>query len=206
MVVLKRRFKIAKIANLSSVASIHEYKQPEMTQTQKYIDVNVSKAELTAFHKSYGFKIDPELSEDQFYEALWLLHRYKSVFARDINEIKEFTGPPLTLELHTDRKMFKRQYRFNEVDKAEVNRQIDIMEKATVIEPSDTPYYNSPTYLVAKKNGSKRLVVDLRGINSLVRPKLVQLPQIEELLDEITSKNPRFSAVSTHFLHSGKSL
>jgi len=66
------------------------------------------------------------------------------------------------------------------------------MQQANVIEPSDSSYYNSPTYLVAKKNGSKRLVIDLRGINNLVIPKLVQLPEIEELLDEITAKNPQY--------------
>ena len=66
------------------------------------------------------------------------------------------------------------------------------MQQAKVIEPSDSSYYNSPTYLVATKNGSKRLVIDLRGIINLVVPKLVQLPQIEELLDEITAKNQQY--------------
>ena len=84
--------------------------------------------------------------------------------------------------------MFRRQYRLNDADKVEVTRQIQAMQQANVIEPSDSLYYNSPTYLVAKKNGSKRLVIDLRGSNNLVIPKLVQLPQIEELLDEITAK------------------
>jgi len=36
------------------------------------------------------------------------------------------------------------------------------------------------------------MVVDLRGINSLIVPKLIQLPQIEELLETITSSKPRF--------------
>jgi len=84
--------------------------------------------------------------------------------------------------------MFRRQYRLNDADKVEVTRQIQAMQHANVIEPSDSSYYNSPTYLVAKKNGSKRVVIDLRGISNLVIPKLVQLPQIEELLDEITAK------------------
>ena len=42
------------------------------------------------------------------------------------------------------------------------------------------------------KNGSKRLVVDLRGINSLIVPKLVQLPCIDKLLDTITAKKPKY--------------
>jgi len=53
--------------------------------------------------------------------------------------------------------MFKRQYRLNDTDKVEMARQIQAMQQANVIEPSDSSYYNIPTYLVAKKNGTKRL-------------------------------------------------
>jgi len=66
------------------------------------------------------------------------------------------------------------------------------MLDAEVIEPSDTPYYYSPICLVAKKFSEKRLVVDLRAINSLITPKLVQLPRIEKMLDTITVKKPRY--------------
>ena len=65
------------------------------------------------------------------------------MFARDITDIKVCKGPTLTLELHSDRKMFKRQYQLNDADKTEVARQINIMQRAKVIEPSDIPYYNS---------------------------------------------------------------
>jgi len=66
------------------------------------------------------------------------------------------------------------------------------MQKSGIIEPSSSSYYNSPTYFFMKKNGQKRMVVDLRGVNSLIIPKLVQLPQIEELLETITASKPRF--------------
>jgi len=66
------------------------------------------------------------------------------------------------------------------------------MLDAEVIEPSDTLYYNSPICLVAKKSGEKRLVVDLHAINSIIKPKLVQLPNIEKMLDTITAHKPRY--------------
>jgi len=66
------------------------------------------------------------------------------------------------------------------------------MQKADVIESFDDPDYNSPAFLVTKKNGQKPLVIDLRGINSLIRPKSVQLPKIDDLLQDITSKIPVF--------------
>jgi len=93
-----------------------------------------------------------------------MLYRYKSVFARDLTEIKQCKAEPLKLE------SFKRQYRLSEADKLEMGKQIKQMEEAGVIERSSSPYYNSPTYLVLKKSGQKRMVVDLRGLNSLIIP------------------------------------
>ena len=109
-----------------------------------------------------------------------------------MTEMKLSKGEPMKVELHSNRKMFKRQYRLSEPDKVEMNRQIQQMETSGVIEPSSCSYYNSPTYLVMKKNGQKRMVVDLRGVNSLIIPKLVQLPQIEELLETVSSSKPRY--------------
>jgi len=94
-----------------------------------------------------------------------------------MTEIKVCKGEPLELALHSHRKMFKRQYRLSEPDKVEMTRQLRQMEKANIIERSNSAFNNSPTYLVTKKNGTKRVVVDLRGINSLIIPQLVQLPQ-----------------------------
>ena len=92
----------------------------------------------------------------------------------------------MKVDLHSNRKIFKRQYRLSEPDKVEMNRQIQQMQKSGVIEPYSCSYYNFPTYLVMKKNGQKQMVVDLRGVNSLIIPKLVQLPQIEELLETVS--------------------
>ena len=35
-------------------------------------------------------------------------------------------------------------------------------------------------------------MVDLRHINSFIRPKLIQLPKIDDLLDTITALKPKF--------------
>jgi len=94
---LKKGFKLAKIAHLDTIASIHECKKTETTELQGHTEVNVSETELNHFHKSYGFQINPTLPEDRRFEVLRILYRYKSVFARDLTEIRECTGPPLKL-------------------------------------------------------------------------------------------------------------
>ena len=147
-----------------------QYSRPPHTGLESSKQATTSHVNL--HHAVYGFKLSPQLDEAQRYEALELLYRYKTVFARDMTEIQLCKGEPLKLDLHSNRKMFKRQYRLSEPDKVEVDRQIQQMEKAGIIEPSSTSYYNSPTHLVIKKNVQKRMVVDLRGINSLIVPKL----------------------------------
>ena len=199
VVTLKKGLKLAQIENLDTIASIAEYKQAELITPDKNADEKPSKAQLSEFHKKYGFQISESLEEDQRYEVLEMLHRYKHVFARDVTEIKACNGPPLKIDLHTNRKMFRRQFKLNDADKQEILRQIKEMQQADVIESSDNPYYNSPAFLVAKKSGQRRLVIDLRGINSLIIPKLVQLPQIDELLETITAKKTTLSVYDRYF-------
>ena len=88
--------------------------------------------------------------------------------------------------------MFCRQFRLSEEDKQEVAKQNAEMEKFGIIEETETSWYNSSVFVVKKKDGSKRFVVDLRGINSLIVPRLVQLPNIDELLQSIVEKKPHY--------------
>jgi len=96
----------------------------------------VNHHDLDNFHAEYGFKRSPQLDEVQRYKILETLLRYKSVFAHNMTEIKLCKGEPLKLELHTNCKMFKRQFRLSELDKVEMDRQIQQMEKSGVIERS----------------------------------------------------------------------
>jgi len=166
VVTFKRGMKLAKVLGLDKIAAVQKCEDVEGSINVEP-ESSVSRIELNSFHKSFGFQISPSLNEAQKYELLLQLYCHRSVFALDVIEIKECKAPSLTLELHTDRKMFKRQYRLNEEDRVEVARQIKEMEDVGVIETPDMPYYNSPIFLVMKNNGSKRLLVDLRGISSL---------------------------------------
>ena len=147
MVTLKKGLKIAKAAGLvDSVATMQLCQPPSVYNTNndhgdqtnssaratyhrtqrpnKVTDVdsthsssNVNRADLDSFHTAYGFKLSPQLDEAPHYEALEVLYRYKTVFARDMTEIQLCKGEPLKLDLHSNRKMFKRQYRLSEPDK-----------------------------------------------------------------------------------------
>ena len=42
--------------------------------------------------------------------------------------------------------------------------------------------FNCPLFLVSKKSGEKRVVIDLRKINSLIQPLIVSFPRIDTTL------------------------
>jgi len=129
VVTLKKGMKIAKIVGLDKIiAPIGQCTKPEASDQQPVANVRMSRTKLDDFHKSYGFELCPDLDEERRYQVLEMLYRYKTVFARDLSEIKECKGEPLRLALHTDRKMFKRQFRLSEPDNVELARQIKQME------------------------------------------------------------------------------
>ena len=191
-VVLKKGTRVAKAECLNTVSAVEPYKTEgtEIQQTE-----TISSEILESFLEEYGFDLNPELTKDQRYELLRLLYNFKSVFARDIKDIKPCKNYEMDIELLSNRKVFRRQYRLHPDDSLECQRQIDDMLCAGVIEESESADYNSPIFLVSKKNGSKRLVIDLRGLNSIIAPKLVQLPKINELIEQVTSSKPAFMSM-----------
>ena len=60
-----------------------------------------------------------------------------------------------------------------------------------LIERSEDTTFNSPIFLIKKKNtGKTRFVVDLRRVNNIFKPLTVILPRIDDVLQEIASQKP----------------
>lgn len=82
-----------------------------------------------------------------------------------------------------------RNYRYPEVHKKEVTKQIEKMLKQKIIRPSVSPY-SSPLWVVPKKldaSGEKkwRVVIDYRGLNNVTIGDAYPIPLPEEIFDEI---------------------
>ena len=95
----------------------------------------------------------------------------------------------MEIELISNRKIYQRNYRMRPDEVETVLQQVAEMHEANIIEPSTNPFYNSPIFLVDKKDNTKRMIVDLRRLNANIVPMQVQLPKINELIDEILSSN-----------------
>jgi putative transposase len=71
----------------------------------------------------------------------------------------------------------------------EINRQIDDMLKADIIEPSEGQF-TSAVFLVPKKGKSFRLVVDYRKLNQQTIPENFPMQNITDLLQALGSNHP----------------
>ena len=76
----------------------------------------------------------------------------------------------------------------------EVARQLKMMQETGVIQPSNSPWA-SPVVLVRKKDGTHRLCVDYRELNSVTRADTFPLPRIDDLLDQL-GKSTYFSTLN----------
>lgn len=82
-----------------------------------------------------------------------------------------------------------KQYRYPQVHKQEIQKQVDALIENNIIQPSDSPY-NSPVWIVPKKSDSSgkprwRMVIDYRALNEKTVSDAYPLPNITDILDQL---------------------
>ncbi len=80
--------------------------------------------------------------------------------------------------------MYIPQYRLADTHKAALDKQIDEWLKMGVIQPSNSRY-NSPIFVVPKKNGENRYVLDYRALNASSHDDRYTMRTVDECIAEI---------------------
>ena len=134
---------------------------------------------LEQFAKDYKLDLNPNLTSDQRHTLLNVMYQYKGVFARSLQDVQIYRGMELDLELKNPKvKSYTRQYPLSQADANEVDRQIQELCEAGLVRENNDCSWNSPVFVVSKKDHSKRMVVDLRKVNALLKPIITLLPKI----------------------------
>lgn len=113
------------------------------------------------------------------------LENYKDCFAKGI---KDLTGCDTLLhriELLDQIPVRQKPYKTPHHLKGELHRQVNELLEHNIIKNSTSPYA-APVILVKKKDGSYRLCVDFRKLNIKTLPDSFPIPNITELVDNLS--------------------
>lgn len=114
-----------------------------------------------------------------------LLQRYRSVFSAHESDLGCTNLISHDIPFTDDVPVRQRYRRLPPSEYDVVKTHINQLLEAQVIRESCSPYA-SPIVLVKKKDGSLRMCVDYRQLNSKTRKDAFPLPRIEETLDSLT--------------------
>src|SRR5437762_13817088 len=79
---------------------------------------------------------------------------------------------------------FKGIFRLSQFELQELKKQLDQLLKDGKINPSTSPY-GAPVLFVKKKDGTLRMCIDYRALNSQTIQNRYALPRIDELFDRL---------------------
>lgn len=140
--------------------------------------------------KIYELIKTEHLSGELNWEIKNILQDFNEIFFLDGDELTYTNLTKHDIETTTEIPINKRQYRFPESTKKQINEQIVEMLKLGIIRPSKSPW-NAPVLCIPKKDldveGKKRyrIVVDFRALNTITKRVIFPIPLINEILDNI---------------------
>ena len=116
-------------------------------------------------------------------EIAALCEQYKDIFSKDFGLPPRRPGLDCKIDTGSNPPTAQRYYRHNIVQDKEIARQITELLDRGIIRPSCSPYA-SPVILVPKHDGSWRMCVDYRRLNTCTTPNKYPLPRQEDLFDQ----------------------
>jgi hypothetical protein len=132
-----------------------------------------------------------KIHDDECHEPLkdtagWIYKEFSEVFLDGLPP----SMPPERrvsheIPLHPDSPpQFRGIFRLSQIELQELRKQLDQLLKDGKISPSTSPY-GAPVLFVKKKDGSLRMCIDYRALNSQTVKNRYALPRIDDLLDQL---------------------
>lgn len=130
------------------------------------------------------------LNEEEKQTLIDICHEYNHIFHVKGDTLTHTNAIEHEIPTSSQTPINTKSYRYPQVYKEEVDRQIKKMLEDDIIEPSSSPW-NSPVWVVPKKldaSGERkyRIVIDYRKLNEISIGDSYPLPLIHEILDQLS--------------------
>ena len=121
------------------------------------------------------------LNKEQSQKLLDFISAHHAAFSLD--DLERGETNLIDMEIHTGEET-PRRVGMPFAVRQEVARQLNNMQEAGVIEPSNSPW-SSPVVMVRKKDGTLRFCVDYRELNKITKRDTFPLQRVDDLLDQL---------------------
>ena len=151
-------------------------------KTKTEAETEVTSQEFDPRLIEFGDSPIPEQWKDRLRQKLSARASVFSLHEWDVGLAK---GVEHNIRLSDTRPFRERSRRLAPADIEDVRRHLQDLQKAGIIEESRSPYA-SPIVIARKKNGSVRMCIDYRTLNSRTVPDQYTTPRIDDALDCLT--------------------
>ena len=131
-----------------------------------------------------------DITDDQRQQVMELIRDYDSLFSRGILDMGRTTLVEHTIDTGQNRPIRQSFRRHPWAHLDEIDRQVEELQQAGFVEPAASPWASN-VVLVKKKDGSFRLCVDYRRLNSVTYKDSYPLPHIDTCLGSMNGSGFR---------------
>jgi len=132
--------------------------------------------------------IDTELVDNEKAQLIELLEKHSTSFTNGIPHTRVNTGEMKIRLIDPTKTVQRRPYRLSPEEREVVRMQVSELIRCNIVRPSCSPFA-SPMLLVKKKNGTDRLCVDFRELNSNTISDKYPLPLISDQIARLRGAN-----------------
>jgi len=188
-VFLKRHSVLASIQKISidSVTVVDDNWTATQVNTEKFVSLEGQLESLA----QKGIKLERNsLKDDEYRQLVGLIYQNIDLFATGMKDLVGTDIVKHEIDTGDARPIRKRSYRQSPQMMREMEKQVDEMLEAGILEPSDSPW-SSPCLLIKKSGVNEyRFVNDLRGVNQLTKPIHWPMPTMEDIFDTVADRSP----------------
>lgn len=122
------------------------------------------------------------LSQENQERLRGVMLKYPDLFILSPYEIGTIQLPPAKINIADPNPVRAPRYRYPPAAQETIHKMLEEMEQKGIIEPS-TAAWLSPIVLVRKSDGSTRMCLDYRAVNTHLAADIYPLPRLEELVE-----------------------